>query len=137
MYMHMFDTMLFVNVCISMKSNHLSNMGVSKFVKHWRSHKKMSISILLRPLKRQCIPIHLKLCQFSIHPTTHQPYKKKKVISLLQIYAKQESTSTSTYQMTGISNNFKICHKCCNASSFKGIVWQCGILMDKDCWFCL
>ncbi len=30
----MFDTMFFASVCASMKSNHLSNVGASKFVKH-------------------------------------------------------------------------------------------------------
>jgi hypothetical protein len=63
--------------------------------------------------------------------------RKKEVISLLQIYAKQESTSISTYQMTRVNNNLKVCHKCSSVSSFKGIIQQCDILMDKDCWFSL
>jgi hypothetical protein len=52
-YMHLFDIMFFASVCTSMKSKHLLDMIVSKFVRHWRSHKKMSISILLSPLKRK------------------------------------------------------------------------------------
>jgi len=45
MYLHLFDTTLFANVCTSMKSNHLLEMGASKFVKHSKSHKNMLISI--------------------------------------------------------------------------------------------
>jgi len=39
--------------------------------------------------------------------------------------------------MMGVSNNLKVCHKCCNVASFRGIIWQCDILMDKDTLFSL
>jgi len=72
-YMSLSVMTFYTKVWINMKSNHLLDMGVSKSMRCFISLKKMSISILLKPLKKKCNLMRLELCHFSIHLTTCQP----------------------------------------------------------------